>query len=158
MKNWKIENIDGLVNDLSKFAEKMQKKHAGAAVKRGANLIKEFAVENAKRIDIKDKAGQEESQIYKYIKARHAPKIGKAKKGIAYRVGVEGEAKTPVKSNGGQATPRNPPTYWRHVEFGTEDTAAQPFMRPALESHIPEIQNAVIDTLKNRLKTESDKI
>lgn len=158
MKNWKIENIGGLINDLSKFTDKMQKKHAGASVKRGANLIKEFAIENAKRIDAKSPSGQEEAKIYQHIKARHAPKIGKAKKGIAYRVGVVGGAQTPVQGKNGEKVSRNPPTYWRHVEFGTEDTAAQPFMRPALENNVAAVENAVIDTLKKRLAEESKKI
>ncbi|QKS24597.1 HK97-gp10 family putative phage morphogenesis protein [Vreelandella titanicae] len=40
------------------------------------------------------------------------------------------------------------PSHWRYVEFGTEHTAAQPFMRPAMDNN----QQQVFQTFMNELR------
>lgn len=48
--------------------------------------------------------------------------------------------------------------YWRFVEFGTENMAAKPFLRPAFEAKKLEAVTAFETYLKTRLAKEVDKL
>lgn len=138
-----IKGMDGLLAELAKLPDAVQKKHVWGAALAGAAIIRKKAVANAKAIDKPARDGQVDSKIYpaiKYHRAKRAdPGAGK------YRVGVEG---------GAAGNTRVPPTYWRHVEFGTEDTPARPFLRPALENSVAEVSQRVADSLWARIKKE----
>lgn len=142
-----IKGMDGLIDKLKDLPDKVQKKHVWGAALAGAAIIRKKAVANAKKIDRPARDGEEDVQIWKYIKyhaMRKAPEPGSG----MYRVGVEGGAK---------GNTRIPPSYWRHVEFGTEDTKAQPFLRPAMESSLGEVSDRVAKSLWDRIAKEAEK-
>lgn len=141
-----IEGFDELMKNFNEMTDKMQKNYAWAAAKAGAMLIQEAAVDNAKLIDKpKRENDKEDSQIFPFIKAKRAPKLARsiAGGGAAYRIGVEGGAKGNL---------RVPPQYWRHVEFGTEKTRPQPFLRPAIANNVAAATNRVAQTLWDRME------
>lgn len=142
-QQFNIENIGDLVAKFEELSEKMQKRIAWKAVKKGAGVIRDAAEANAKKIDAPARDGETDSQIFPYIKIQKASKIAKAERAVAYRIGVEGQA----IYDGVRA----PPTYWRFVEFGTEKTKAQPFLRPAMEQNMNAAANAIVTELWSEL-------
>ena len=87
------------------------------ALRKGANVIRDAARQNAKRID--DQSTSE--QIVKNITVQGGGrKREKREGGPMIRVGVLGGARDMSK-------------YWRLLEFGTSRSRAQPFMRPAMD-------------------------
>lgn len=44
-------------------------------------------------------------------------------------------------------------TYWRHVEFGTADQPARPFLRPAFEANKSRLVAAITDRISKRIKS-----
>lgn len=96
------------------------------ALRKGANVIRNEARNNAKRID----DPQTREQIWKNIAVatggrRRERRVG----GVMMRVGVRGGARPTSGDNG---APGGNTTHWRFVEFGTSTAQAQPFMRPAM--------------------------
>lgn len=110
-----------LIDRISTLESKVQKKIAFKAVTQAANVIKKKARQNAKKIDDKN----DEEKIYPYIKVKRSPRESKRMNAAVVRLGIEGGAKY---------TTRVPPTYWRYVEYGTEDTPARSFMRDAINA------------------------
>ena len=104
------------------------------ALRKGANVIRNEARNNAKRID--DPETRE--QIWKNIAVagggrRREKRVG----GVMMRVGVRGGAKQrkgggTYHVGGSSSNPGGDTWYWRLLEFGTSTARAQPFMRPAI--------------------------
>lgn len=111
--------IDEMIDKISTLESKTQKKIAFKAVTQAANIVKKKAVQNAKALD----DGSTPDKIYPFIKVKRSPRQSKRLNSAVVRVGIEG---------GARYTTRNPPTYWRYVEFGTEDTPAKSFFRDAI--------------------------
>lgn len=104
------------------------------ALRKGANVIRDAARANAKRID----DPQTREQIWKNIAvAGGGRRREKQAGGVMMRVGVRGGAKNYRRKEGkyhvgGSSTnPGGDTWHWRLLEFGTSKMAAQPFMRPA---------------------------
>lgn len=84
---------------------------------------------------------QTAEDISRNIAERWASKHHKRTGDLAFRVGVLGGARI-SKSRPKGTEPVGPggdTRYWAYVEFGTEKTAAQPFMTPALEQNLQEV-------------------
>lgn len=144
-----LENVNGLVEKFEQLSEKLQKRIAWKAVKKGAGVIRDAAEANAKKLDAPARQGEEDSQIFPYIRIQKASKIAKAERAVAYRIGVEGQAI--------YEGVRVPPTYWRFVEFGTEKSRAQPFLRPAMEQNQQAAAKAIVDELWSELAKQAAK-
>ena len=97
------------------------------ALRKGANVIRDAARANAKRID--DPETRE--QIWKNIAVAGG---GRARErqagGVMMRVGVRGGAR-PLKKGTDTGLPGGNTTHWRFVELGTSQARAQPFLTPA---------------------------
>ncbi|MCY1547040.1 phage protein, HK97 gp10 family [compost metagenome] len=83
----------------------------------------------------------------------------KAVGGVVMRVGVLGGARDTKLGGlvGAKSLKDNPggdTWYWRFLEFGTEQQAAQPFMRPALEENT----DNVTETMAVELNKALDKL
>lgn len=111
--------VNQMIDRISTLETKMQKKITFKAATQAANIIKKKAIENAKSID----DGTSEDKIFPFIKVKRSPRASNRLNSAVVKVGVEGGAKYST---------RTPPTYWRFVEFGTEDTPARSFMRDAM--------------------------
>lgn len=121
-------NIEGLAEierKLKQLPEKIGRNAMRRALRKGANVIRDAARSNAKRID--DPETRE--QIWKNIAvASGGRRREKEAGGVMMRVGVRGGARPTRGDNG---TPGGNTTYWRFVELGTSEARAQPFLTPA---------------------------
>src|SRR5690606_21891053 len=77
--------------------------------------------------------------IWKKIVTRYNGKASKRVGGVVVQVGVQGGAK-PQKGD-------HDTGHWRLLEFGTSQMAAQPSMRPALESNVQAVTDKLISDI-----------
>lgn len=162
---FQIKGLDAVLRKMRMLAPELQKKGLRAAVRKGANVVKNAAIQNAKRIDDPATA----KSIAKNIAVQYASKTSRRIGGVAFRVGVRGGARqyantkdnvrkgragSTYKTAGSKANPGGDTFYWRFVEFGTSHSKAQPFLRPALADNVEK----VVDTIVSSLNIEIDKI
>lgn len=120
-----VEGLAAIERKLKQLPEKIGRNAMRRALRKGANVIRDAARANAKRID--DPETRE--QIWKNIAVASAGKRReKEAGGVMMRVGVRGGAKPTRGDNG---TPGGNTTHWRFVELGTSEARAQPFLTPA---------------------------
>ena len=147
MAEFWIEGADAIIAKLKKLETKPARNAIRRALRKGAKPIRDAARNNAKRID--DPETRE--QIAKNITiAAGGTRREKQEGGPVMRVGVMGGARY---RRGEMNNPGGNTTHWRYVEFGTSDTAAQPFMRPAGN----EKAGAAFDATVSAMQTELDK-
>lgn len=63
---------------------------------------------------------------------------------LGFRVGIMGGAGGKRPTQYYEGNPGGDTRYWRHIEFGTVRSRAQPFMRRALSDNINEITNVFV--------------
>ena len=97
--------------------------------------VRDAARANSKGLDDPETA----SIIWKKIVTQYRSRLSKGDQ-VTVSVGVQGGAK-PVKGDKDTG-------HWRLLEFGTEKMAAQPFMRPALESNVSQVTNEFVASLE----------
>lgn len=150
--DFQVRGLDGVLKRMRELAPKLQKKGLDAATRRGANVIKKAAIIGAKQIDDPATA----ASIAKNIVVRKSTKTSKKVGGSAMRVGVLGGARAPATASGevkgkGKGNPGGDTYYWRFHEFGTENIAARPFMRPALAENTTRATDEVVAELNRQL-------
>ena len=126
----------GLAAVLAKFAaitDDVKRKGGRFALRKAAQLVRDAAVANAARIDDPATA----ADISKNIVERWNGKLYKSSQGqlMGFRIGVLGGAGGNKPTEAFSNLPGKDTRHWRHLEFGTEDTAAQPFLRRALSDN-----------------------
>src|SRR5690606_3516503 len=142
-------NLSGLEQvkaKLDKLPQRLAYNAMRRSLRRGANVIRDAARANAKRID--DPETRE--QIWENIAvASGGSRRERSAGGPMMRVGVLGGAKNYRNKSGtyhvggSKNNPGGDTWYWRLLEFGTSNMAAQPFMRPAArEAAVPAL-NAI---------------
>lgn len=146
---FKIEGLDGVIDALSKLPDLLQKKGARKAARQGMNIVRDAARNRAHTID----DPETDTTIWRNIVTQESGKAGKREGGIVMRVGVQGGAGTPrgvrrPKVGRGGAT-----QHWRHLEFGTVKTKAQPFMREAFSANVGAVTDTVVEVLKDEIDT-----
>lgn len=132
---FKVEGLDPILAKMKGLAPGLLKKGLRAATRKGANVIRDQARDNAKAID--DPATK--NSIPKAIVVSESGKQGKQIGGIVMRVGVRGGARLS----------KDPESlaHWRLVEFGSSNNEARPFMRPALSQGAAKALAAIVDAL-----------
>lgn len=133
--SFQIHGLDSLLGKLENLKYETKKKGGRSALRKAAQLVRDMARVNARQVD--DRASPE--KIYENIVERWNGRLNKRTGDLGFRIGVLGGARdysaygeiTTGKSATGN--PGGDTFYWRFVEFGTERTAARPFMRTALE-------------------------
>jgi len=131
-------NVHGLAEierKLKLLPERVGQRAMRRALRKGANVIRDAARANAKRID--DPETRE--QIWRNITVAGGGRERERQAGgVMMRVGVRGGARDMRKYGeffgAGRRNPGGDTWYWRFVEFGTSRSRAQPFMRPAAAS------------------------
>ena len=127
-----LTGMESLLAKLEVIPKDLKKKAGRAALRKAANVIVKKAKAGARRID--DPATGR--SIADNIALRWNGKLFKRTGDLGFRIGVVYGAK--LKDHPDKA--KNAPTpHWRLIEFGTEHMAAQPFMRPAVESSINDV-------------------
>jgi HK97 gp10 family phage protein len=144
---FKIEGLEEVQRKLKELPEKFGKRGMRRALRKGANVVRDAARNNAKRID--DPATREDISKNIAVYSGGAKRESRAG-GVMMRVGVRGGARPTRGDNG---APGGATWYWRLVEFGSSLVAARPFMRPALFNNA----GRVADTVTQAAKVELDK-
>ncbi|WP_341782730.1 HK97-gp10 family putative phage morphogenesis protein [Pseudomonas putida] len=127
-----ITGLDSLLGKLDSVSYDVRRKGGRAALRKAAQVVMQKAKDGAERID--DKATGR--SISDNIALRWNGKLFKQTGDLGFRIGVLHGA---VLKDGGDLSPNSPTPHWRLIEFGTENMAAVPFMRPALANSISEV-------------------
>ncbi|MHA3098405.1 HK97-gp10 family putative phage morphogenesis protein [Acinetobacter brisouii] len=137
----RIQGLEQLQQKLRAIGKKSTiKRIARKSARQAMNIARDAARANAKALD--DPITKE--KIWKNI----VTQTGKTRNSdeIVMRVGIRGGAaqnkytdKTALAGLPGGIT-----TYWRYIEFGTSEIAAQPFMRPALSKNVGQITDKFV--------------
>ncbi|MHB8100371.1 MAG: HK97-gp10 family putative phage morphogenesis protein [Sulfuricurvum sp.] len=123
-----IKGIEELIKQLQDLPEKIEKRVVRAAVRQGANIIKDKA---------KDNVPVNEGDLKKSIKV----------KGVRGKPGTIAFVIRPTSSKKkGKSV-----FYGRFQEFGTSKMAAKPFMRPAYDEAGQDVIDKVVNTIKSKL-------
>jgi len=158
-----FKNADELVRSLSKLTGKLQEKAVKSAARKGANVIKKAAQNNAKSFDDPATA----ARVWKEITVRAGRKRDNRRVGgVVMRIGVKGGAKRYVdnKENrrkqrvGGSYEGPGAVYYWRFLGFGTSKMRAQPFMRPAMSQHWHEAMDVTAQSMAVAIKKQAEKM
>ena len=160
------EQIEGLDDVTAKMRElsnpKKQKNAATRSARKAMAVVRKAAVANAKALD--DSNSPE--RIWKNIQV----KTSKTKQGfVLMKVGVRGGAMSYANTRanmrsgragqtyataGSSGNPGGDTFYFRFVELGTSRTAAKPFLRPALNNNVDNVQGSFVDDFKEQIDKE----
>jgi HK97 gp10 family phage protein len=148
----KIEGLAEIKRKLDKLPERIGKNAMRRSLRKGANVIRDAARNNAKRIDDPETS----EQIWKNISvqsggAKRERRIG----GVMMRVGVMGGARPTSGDNG---TPGGNTTHWRFIELGTSEVAAQPFLTPAGAENAGKALDAIVQDMPKQIDRELAKL
>ncbi|MBA1249847.1 HK97-gp10 family putative phage morphogenesis protein [Pseudomonas luteola] len=139
--------MDSLLGKLDSVSKDIKYKGGRYALRKAAQVIREAAKQNASRIDDPETA----ADISKNIVERWSSKRFKQSGDLAFRVGVMGGAGGNLSAKEQSGLPGGDTRHFRYVEFGTEDTQAQPFLRPALEQNIDAATSAFLTAYEKAL-------
>lgn len=131
----KMTGLDAALATMRRFPAEMQKRGLRAAGTSAMRIVRDAARAKAKTLNDPATA----STIWKKIVTRYNGKASKRVGGVVVQVGVQGGAK-PQKGD-------HDTGHWRLLEFGTSQMAAQPFMRPALESNVQAVTDKFISDI-----------
>jgi HK97 gp10 family phage protein len=132
-----ITGLDSLLGKLDSLSYDIRRKGGRAALRKAAQVVMQKAKEGAERIDDKETG----RSIADNIALRWNGRLFKQTGNLGFRVGVLHGA---VLKDGGDLSPNSPTPHWRLIEFGTENMAADPFMRTALANSISEVTNTFV--------------
>ncbi len=143
-----LNGVDELNAKLKGLSSDLKYKGGRAALRKAANLVRNAGIQNAGGVN--DPKTPEE--IAKNIVVRWSSKTFKNTGDLAFRVGVLGGARQDsqaykdigVYKGKGKGNPGGDTFYWRFLEFGTEHSAAKPFLRNALEDNTQKATNEFI--------------
>lgn len=152
MIEFKIEGLDEVTRKLRALPEKFAVRGMRRALRKGANIVRDAARSNAKRVDDPLTREQIAKNIAVYGGGRRREK---REGGPMMRVGVRGGARHTSGDNG---TPGGNTTHWRWIEFGTSEVPARPFMRPALANNLGRVTDTVVQAAKVELDKEIAKL
>lgn len=124
--------VDAILAKLESVSYDTKRKGGRAALRRAALIVAAKAQEGAQRLDDKETG----RAIADNIAVRWNGKRFKQAGDLGFRIGVMRGA---VLADGGDLSENSPTPHWRLLEFGTEQMAAKPFMRPALAENIGEV-------------------
>lgn len=148
-----VKGLAELSNKIKLLPERFAARGMRRALRRGANVIRDAARNNAKRFD--DPLTKE--AIYKNVAVMGGgARREKAAGGPIMRVGMRGGARFNPSASG--LPGGNTTGYWRFLEFGTSDQAAQPFMRPALASSAERALSVIVESATDELDKELAKL
>lgn len=137
-----FSGIEAVKQKLKGISAATGQKAGRRALGKAARVIRDEARKNARRVN--DPATAED--IAKNIAVRFSSRLFRRTGNLGFRVGVLGGAKQGENAGGilSKNTPGGDTWYWRLVEFGTQDFAAKPFMRPAMTSKMQEATNVFV--------------
>lgn len=150
----KIEGLAQIQRKLRLLPDRLGRNAMRRSLRKGANVIKNIAVRNARSIDDPQTA----EQIAKNIAVASGGKKREQRAGgPMMRVGVRGGAR-PLRKGTSTGLPGGNTTHWRFVEFGTSEARAQPFLRPAANEGASAAINAIVADMSVQVDKELAKL
>lgn len=170
-----IKGLDQTIKKMENLPVKLQRSGARKAARRGMNIVRDAARENARKLDDpKTSENIAKNIVVQSMSIRAITRIGGERGDIGMRVGVLGGARatgsaaakterrrarrgnTSLESLGeiagaGKNNPGGDTWYWRFLEFGTAKQKAQPFMRTALSKNVESVTDKVATELSNEI-------
>lgn len=151
--DFEIRGLDEIQRKMSGLTDKAIVKAMRRALRRGANVVRNAARENAKRFD----DPETRKSIYKNISvASGGAKRERKEGGVVMRVGMRGGAR--FNSSGDSLPGGNTTGYWRMLEFGTATQPSQPFLRPAMANNAAAAIDAVVEAADKEIDKELAKL
>ena len=148
-----VKGLAELSKKIKLLPERFAARGMRRALRRGANVIRDNARTNARRFD--DPLTRE--AVYRNVAVMGGgARRERAAGGPIMRVGMRGGARfnpSATSLPGGNTT-----GYWRFLEFGTSDQAAQPFLRPALASSAERALSVIVESATDELDKELAKL
>jgi HK97 gp10 family phage protein len=124
--------LEPLLAKLDSVKQEIKYKGGRFGLRKAANIVAAAAKNNAKGIDDPKSA----ADISENIAVRWSPRRFKSSGDLMFRVGVMGGAGGRATAESLDGLPGKDTRHWRHVEFGTTNAKAQPFMRRALSENV----------------------
>lgn len=131
-----IQGLEPLLQQMRSVSVQMRGKVARAAVRKGANVVRDAARAAWQRVDREGTP----NKIYENVAVQFAGRTFRRTGDVMFRVGIRGGAKQYVNNTRnrrmrrvGQGYATGGSTfYWRFYELGTSQQPARPVMQPAL--------------------------
>lgn len=144
--HFEVHGLVALGDRLEGIGSDMKRKSGRFALRKAANVVRDKAKANAKRLDDPKSAADISENVAVRWSGRHFKQTGELK----FKIGIMGGAGGRAKSDALSGLPGGDTRHWRHLEFGTEHMAAKPFMRTALSASI---QNATDEFVRQYNKS-----
>lgn len=131
--------MDEVLGRLDALSHDVKYKGGRFALRKAAQLVARAAADNARKLDDAGTGRSIADNINsgnKYPGLRFSNRTFKASGDIKFRVGVKQGAVLPKRGDEVDTDAGGPTPHWRLLEFGTEHSAAQPFMRKALSENV----------------------
>lgn len=155
-----MQGLDNVLKNMEALDKIIIRRATTSAIRAGAGVIRDAAREKARTLDDPDTP----EKIYKNIVTRSMKRRNVNRTGgdAGARVGVLGGARD-LSAHGeiqasGKGNPGGDTFYWRFLEFGTEDMAAQPILRPAAEENKEQAFHKTAEQLKKRVDIEVSRL
>lgn len=142
--NFSLIGADELVATLKTVNNDVRYKSGRFALRKAANLVAKALKEGALRLDDPETGRSIADNVAVRFSSRTFKRTGK----LMFRVGIKHGA---VLSKGGDKSVNAPTPHWRLLEFGTQNMAARPFARPALERNVGPATTEFLRQFKKKL-------
>jgi len=149
MVEFKLTGMDRAIERMRKLPADLRKKPGRSALGKAARVITKAAKANALRVDDRETGRQIAQNVVQRFRSRYFRATGD----LMVSVGVVTERGRIPKGNPDTGAKGNTP-HWHLLELGTEEMAAQPFLRPAMEQNM----TAAIATFGNALSRQLEKL
>lgn len=163
-----ITGLDGVQARLRVLGNTRKAKNAATRASRKAmNIVRKAAIQNAKALDDKDSP----TRIWKNIATQATKTRGTGM--VLMKVGVKGGARQYGASRenrragrigqnyatqGDKKNPGGDTWYWRFLEYGSATNSATPFLRPALNSNLNQVQDEFAVLFEAEIEKEIAKL
>lgn len=138
--SFQIKGLDVLLTKFESIKYETKKKGGRFALRKAAQLVRDAAKAKAQALNDPETG----RAIADNITERWNSRLFKQTGDLGFRVGVAQGAKLPKKEEHPNEGKGGPTPHWRLLEFGTENMAARPFMRPALADNIDAATNVFV--------------
>lgn len=141
----RIEGLDEFIRDLNKLSAAARSEKSLDALEAGGHVIAAYAQDNAR------------NKLNKHPTGNLTNSIGVRREGKTIQAGVFGVVYAKIHEFGGIISARNKPYLAFQIDGKWIFTKkvhmpARPYLRPALDNHMEEIKQAIIDALRGLLQ------
>lgn len=149
MVEFSLVGLDGVLEKMRNLAPELRNKLGRRALGKAARLVREQAKKNAMQVDDVETGRKIAENIVQRFRSRYYKQTGD----LMISIGVATEKGRIPRGNPDKGAGGNTP-HWHLIELGREGVAAEPFLRPALESNV----GAATDVFLTELERGIDRV